>query len=86
MKWREKTTFFKIIDVVMYLAFLAFLVLAILEMTDILSIQYGSKLALAAYLLCFGISYWNTNRNLAKTYLILAGLFVVLALLWILFP
>ena len=86
MKWREKTTFFKIIDVVMYLAILAFLVFAILEMTDILSIPYFSKLALAVYLLCSGVSYWNTNRNLAKTYLILAGLYVVLALLWILFP
>ncbi len=85
MKWREKTTFFKIIDVVMYLAILAFLVFAILEVTDILSVQYVSKLALAVYLLCFGVSYWNTNRNLAKTYLILAGLYVVLALLWILF-
>ena len=84
MKWREKTTFFKIIDVVMYLAFLAFLVLAILELTGILSMQYLSTPALAVYLLCFGVSYWNTNRNLAKTYLILAGLFVVLALLRIL--
>ena len=86
MKWREKTTFFKIVDVVMYLAFLAFLVLAILEMTAILPIPYFSKLALAVYLLCFGISYWNTNRSLAKTFLILAGLYMVLAVLWLLFP
>ena len=86
MKWREKTTFFKIVDVVMYLAMLAFLVFAILELMDILSIQYGSKLALAVYLLCFGISYWNTNRSLAKTFLILAGLYMVLAVLWLLFP
>ena len=86
MKWREKTTFFKIVDVLMYLAMLAFLVFAILEVTDILPIPYFSKLALAVYLLCFGISYWNTNRSLAKTYLILAGLYVVLAVLWLLFP
>lgn len=70
----------------MYLAILAFLVFAILEMTDVLPVPYFSKLALAVYLLFFGISYWNTNRKLAKTYLILAGLFMVLAVLWLLYP
>ena len=86
MTQQRNATFYKVVNVVMVLSAAAFLILAILEIKDIIQVQYPSKLAFAIYWLCCGISQWQTNRKMAKTWFIFAGMYVILALFWLLFP
>ena len=65
MKWREKTAFYKALDIVMILSTVACLVLSILNLTDVAIYGTLSKFSFTIAWLCMGISYWKTNRTLA---------------------
>lgn len=64
MKWKEKTAFYKIVDVVAILSAVAFLVLAVLNVMGVGAHESLSRFCFAIGWLCMGVSHWKTNRTL----------------------
>lgn len=81
MKWKEKTTFYKTVDVVMILSAIAFLALAVLNAMDVAIHESLSKFCFSVTWLCMGVSYWKTSRMLAIIYCGLSAGWLLLALI-----
>ena len=62
-KWREKTTFQKVMDIISGIAFLVYLIFHALERAGkVVSADLITSIAILVVCVCEAFSFWNTKR------------------------
>ena len=71
-KWRDKTTFQKVMDIIAGIAFLVYLIFEVLERNNkVESADLISCIAIVVVCICEAFSYWNKKR--VFSYVAIAG-------------
>ena len=78
---KQKTPFEKITTLCMILFGLAYFLLQFLELQDILATRGASQACFGLFWLCGGLLQWNRSRKMAILDFVLAGGWILLAVL-----
>ena len=79
-KWREKTTFQKVMDIISGIAFLVYLIFEALERNGkVESADLITCIAIGVVCVCEAFSYWNTKRIFS--YVAIAGAVCLMAVM-----